>query len=101
MHGTVPAKVGRLVADLMLHPQYISRCLAHNLFNGKTPLDLELPWFSYAAIDFLNQYLKPHMTVCECASRGVSSIFSLMPTLHWIFAAGHLPLQVLIEEINT
>src|SRR5579859_6931852 len=91
MHGTVPAKVGRLVADLMLLPQYISRCLAHNLFNGKTPLDLELPWFSYAAIDFLNQYLKPHMTVCEYGSGGstlffaqrVKSVFSIEDNPHW------------------
>src|SRR5436190_11422144 len=91
MHGTVPVKVGRVVANLMLHPQYISRCLAHNVFNGKTPLDLELPWFSYAAIDFLKDYLKPDMTVCEYGSGGstlffarrVKSVFSIEDNARW------------------
>jgi SAM-dependent methyltransferase len=91
MQGTVPAKVGRLVANLMLHPQYISRCLAHNLLNGKTPLDLELPWFSYAAIDFLEGFLTPEMTVCEYGSGGstlffarrVKSVFSIEDNPHW------------------
>ena len=62
MHGTVPQKIGRVIGNLLLHPQYISRCVSHNLVNGKTPLDLELPWFSYAAIDFLKAFLEPHMT---------------------------------------
>src|SRR5215469_11650561 len=91
MHGTVPAKVGRLVANLMSHPQYISRCVAHNLFNGKTPLDLELPWFSYAAIDFLAHYLQPGMEVCEYGSGGstiffarrVKSVFSIEDNSQW------------------
>jgi len=91
MHGTVSVKLGRLVANLMLHPQYISRCLAHNILNGKTPLDLELPWFSYAAIDFLKEYLKPEMTVCEYGSGGstlffarrVKSVFSIEDNPHW------------------
>jgi hypothetical protein len=91
MHGTVPVKVGRLLANLMLHPQYISRCLAHNLLNGKTPLDLELPWFSYAAIDFLKHYLQPGMSVCEYGSGGstlffarrVKSVFSIEDNSHW------------------
>jgi SAM-dependent methyltransferase len=91
MHGTVPQKVGRLAADLMLHPKYIPRCLAHNILNGKSPLDLELPWFSYAAIDFLQDYLKPHMTVCEYGSGGstlffarrVKSVFSIEDNPHW------------------
>ena len=91
MHGTVPIKVGRLIANLMLHPQYISRCLAHNVLTGKTPLDLELPWFSYSAIDFLKEYLNPEMTVCEYGSGGstlffarrVKSVFSIEDNSHW------------------
>lgn len=91
MHGTVPTKFGRLVANLVSHPQYISRCLAHNLLNGKTPLDLELPWFSYGAIDFLAKYLKPDMAVCEYGSGGstlffarrVKSVFSIEDNPRW------------------
>jgi hypothetical protein len=91
MHGTVPIKLGRLVANLMLHPQYISRCFAHNVLKDKTPLDLELPWFSYAAIDFLDKYLKPEMAVCEYGSGGstlffarrVKSVFSIEDNPGW------------------
>ena len=76
MKGTIPQKIGRLVADLVIHPQYISRCLTHNVINGKTPLELELPWFSYAAIDVLEDFLQPHMTVCEYGSGGSTLFFA-------------------------
>src|ERR1051326_6933202 len=76
MHGTVPQKIGRVLTNLISHPQYISRCVAHNLVNGKTPLDLELPWFSYAAIDFLKGFIQPHMSVCEYGSGGSTLFFA-------------------------
>src|SRR5438874_12120928 len=76
MHGTVPQKVGRLIGNLLLHPQYISRCITHNLLNGKTPLDLEIPWFSYAAIDFLDGFVEPHMTIFEYGSGGSTLFFA-------------------------
>src|SRR3954447_6175598 len=76
MHGTIPEKVGRVIGNLVLHPQYISRCLSHNVLKDKTPLDLEIPWFSYAAIDFLENFLQPHMTVCEYGSGGSTLFFS-------------------------
>src|SRR5215471_5603901 len=76
MHGTVPQKIGRVVTNLILHPRYIPRCVTHNLLNGKTPLDLELPWFSYAAIDFLEQFVQPQMTVCEYGSGGSTMFFA-------------------------
>lgn len=108
MHGTVPAKVGRLVANLVLHPQYISRCLAHNLFNGKTPLDLELPWFSYAAIDFLNQYLKPDMRVCEYGAGGstlffaqrVNSVIAIEDNQHWFELVTHRLEEKSIQNVQ-
>jgi precorrin-6B methylase 2 len=91
MNGTVPQKIGRILTDLVLHPQYIPRCLNHNVINGKTPLDLEIPWFSYAAIDFLKTFLKPGMTVCEYGSGGstlffakqVRSVFSIEDNPKW------------------
>jgi SAM-dependent methyltransferase len=76
MHGTIPQKIGRVISNLVLHPQYISRCVSHNLVNGKTPLDLEIPWFSYAAIDFLEKFVQPHMTVCEYGSGGSTLFFA-------------------------
>lgn len=76
MHGTLPQKIGRVIGNLLTHPQYVSRCIAHNLLNGRTPLDLELPWFSYAAIDFLEDFVIPEMTVCEYGSGGSTLFFA-------------------------
>ena len=76
MHGTVPQKIGRVIGNLISHPQYISRCLTHNVINGKTPLDLEMPWFSYAAIDFLEKFVKPQMSVFEYGSGGSTLFFA-------------------------
>src|SRR5215469_16729358 len=76
MHGTVSQKIGRVIGNLILHPQYISRCFNHNVINGKTPLDLEIPWFSYAAIDFLKKFMQPNMTVFEYGSGGSTLFFA-------------------------
>src|SRR5947207_1419073 len=92
MNGTIPQKIGRLITNLALHPQYISRCVTHSVLNGKMPLDLELPWFSYAAIDFLEGWLKPQMTVCEYGSGGstlffarrVKSVYSIEDNPKWL-----------------
>jgi len=91
MHGTIPVKIGRVLSDLVLHPQYISRCVTHNILNGKTPLDLEIPWFSYSAIDFLEGFLTKNMTVCEYGSGGstlffaqrTASVFSIEDNAQW------------------
>jgi predicted O-methyltransferase YrrM len=77
--------------NLLLNPHYIPRCLADNVIKGKTPLELEIPWFSYAAIDFLDAFLQPQMTVCEYGSGGstlffarrVKSVFSIEDNHRW------------------
>jgi predicted O-methyltransferase YrrM len=76
MRGTMPVKIARVVTNLLLHPQYIPRCVTHNLINGRTPLDLEMPWFSYAAIDFLDNYSRPSMRVCEYGTGGSTLFFA-------------------------
>ena len=61
------------------------------MIGRKTPADLELPWFAYAAIDFLDGFLQPHMTVCEYGSGGstlffarrVKSVFSIEDNAEW------------------
>ena len=91
MHGTIPQKIGRVISDLVVHPQYISRCITHNLVGGKTPLELGIPWFSYAAIDFLDTFVKPQMKVCEYGSGGstlffarrAASVFSIEDNPKW------------------
>ena len=42
----------------------------------KAPLDLELPWFSYAAIEFLTEFLQPAMTVFEYGTGGSTVFFA-------------------------
>jgi precorrin-6B methylase 2 len=76
MHGTVPQKIGRLVGNLLLHPRYNTRYLSHNLVRTRTPLDLEIPWFSYAAIDFLEGHLRSEMCVFEYGSGGSTVFFA-------------------------
>jgi len=76
MKGSLPVKIGRVVANLALNPRYVPRTLRHNVINGATPLDLELPWFSYAAIDFLATELRPDMEVCEYGSGGSTLFFA-------------------------
>jgi predicted O-methyltransferase YrrM len=91
MHGTVPQKIGRVITNLIRHPNYIPRTITHNVINGKSPLDLELPWLPYAAIDFLDQFLRPDMTVCEYGSGGstlffarrVKSVYSIEDNPKW------------------
>src|SRR5256885_13380082 len=75
MKGSLPVKIGRVVANLALNPRYLPRTLRHTVINGASPLDLELPWFSYAAIDFLADELTPEMEVCEYGSGGSELFF--------------------------
>ena len=89
MHGTVPEKVGRVVGNLLTQPRYLPRYLHHNLGKEKTPIDLELPWFSYAAIDFLASYLQPHMKVCEYGAGG-STLFFAKEVL-WVYSIENNP----------
>src|SRR3954468_23735851 len=74
MKGSIPTKIARVVSNLVVHPNYIPRTFRHNVVNGVSPLDLEVPWFSYAANDYLSQWLKPEMTAFEFGSGG-STLF--------------------------
>ena len=75
MYGTNLAKVTRLVGNLISNPQYVPGYLLANCLR-KTPLDLELPWFSYSAIDFLATFLRSQMSVFEYGSGGSTLFFA-------------------------
>ena len=91
MNGNIAVKMCRLATNLAAHPSYLNRYLANNVLDRHTPLDLEIPWFSYAAINFLERYLKPNMTVCEYGSGGstiffakrVASVYSIEDNAKW------------------
>ena len=91
MQGTVAEKVVRLAGDFIAHPDYAARYVSDNVLHKQTPLDLMKPWFSYAAIDFLEKNLRPEMSVCEYGSGGstiffakrIKSVFSIEDNSMW------------------
>jgi hypothetical protein len=69
-------RVAKLTCDLFEHPGNIGRYLAHNIISRREPVELELPWFAYSAIDFLETYLRPEMRVFEFGSGGSTLFFA-------------------------
>ena len=76
MKGSGVQKIGRLLGHLASHPSNIPRYLRLSLLNKSMPLDSGIPWISFAAIDFLEGYLKPHMHVFEYGSGGSTLFFA-------------------------
>ena len=70
MHGSVPRKLVRLGWSLALHPRYAWRYLLRGPWSPRSPLELGIPWFSEAAIDFLEGYLAAGMTAFEWGAGG-------------------------------
>src|SRR4028119_1862293 len=76
MDGTIASKLLRIAGNFATHPEYIPRYLRDRAPERSSPLEIELPWISYAAIDFLDGYLKPDMTVYEYGSGGSTLFFA-------------------------
>lgn len=74
MDNSTGAKVLNLTRRLLVDPAQIPRYLAHLPCWGRSPIDLELPWFAYGAIDFLGPKVRPEHEVFEFGSGG-SSVF--------------------------
>lgn len=76
MYGSDFQRSWRLIKYLFTNPadipKYISTCLG----NRFTPVDLELPWISYSAINFLKSFLKPDFLVGELGSGGSTIFFA-------------------------
>src|SRR4051812_33504738 len=69
-------RVRKLGGDLLQRPSNIPRYLSQNILHRRSPIDLELPWFSYGAIDFLETFLRPQMRIFEFGSGGFTIFFS-------------------------
>jgi predicted O-methyltransferase YrrM len=76
MKGSTIRKIGRLAWHLGTQPAYFPRYVRHNIISNKSALELEVPWFSYAAIDFLDSFLRSTMKVCEYGSGGSTLFFA-------------------------
>jgi hypothetical protein len=75
MHGTLATKAGRLILDLVKHPMMVGGYLSSNV-SKKAPIDLQLPWISFAAIGFLNNWLKESMEIFEWGAGGSTLFFA-------------------------
>jgi hypothetical protein len=73
MHGNVPEKIGRLAGHLASHPNDLIRYGRHC---RSQPLDERVPWFSWAAIDFLKSHLHRGLSVFEYGSGGSTMFFA-------------------------
>jgi predicted O-methyltransferase YrrM len=64
----------------MAKPSFMLRYVTHNLLYlalaHRLPIDIALPWFAYAAIDFLEHYIDARMTVFEYGTGGSTLFFS-------------------------
>src|SRR4028119_2375277 len=76
MDGTIASKLLRLARSFAKHPDYIPRYLRDRAPERSSLLEIQLPWISYGAIDFLEGYLKPDMTVYEYGSGGSTLFFA-------------------------
>src|SRR3989304_2288633 len=76
MYGTNFQRTIRLLKYLVSHPEDWSRYITTSVRNDITPLDLELPWISYSAIDFLREFVKPDHLVAEFGGGGSTVFFA-------------------------
>jgi predicted O-methyltransferase YrrM len=76
MTGTISTKIARLLTHLVIQPQYLVPYVATNVVRPRLPLQLELPWISYAAIDFLAAFAANQMSVFEYGSGGSTLFFA-------------------------
>lgn len=76
MEGSNLTKLGRIIADLAMHPRYIPSYLLSGPFLGQSTLRLGMPWFSFSAIHFLDSFVTRAMSVFEYGSGGSTVYFS-------------------------
>ncbi len=73
MRGHPIVKVARLARHLAARPERVGRYLRTAT---RTPLALGLPWFSWPAIEFLNDHIRPGMDVFEYGGGGSTVFFA-------------------------
>jgi predicted O-methyltransferase YrrM len=76
MKGSTFQRLARVGLNLAGNPRLIPRYLSTSLPRSRTPLDLALPWISFAAIDYLEGRLRPHHRVLEFGGGGSTLFFA-------------------------
>jgi hypothetical protein len=76
MKGNSATRLGRLLGYLGTHPRHIWTYLTTGPLTSRTPLQLGVPWFSTAAIEFLDSFVTPSMDVFEYGSGGSTVYFA-------------------------
>ncbi|MEO8376561.1 MAG: class I SAM-dependent methyltransferase [Candidatus Sumerlaeota bacterium] len=76
MKGNTVTRVASVFANLASNPGYIPSYIKSGPLSKQQPLDLELPWFSWAAIRFLDSHLNKSMNIFEYGSGGSTIYFA-------------------------
>jgi hypothetical protein len=76
MKGTPTQKAMRLLACFARCPRQLFPYLRYLPAWGRQPADVELPWFSFGAIEFLKGHVRPEHTIFEFGSGGSSFFFA-------------------------
>ncbi|MEM6820583.1 MAG: hypothetical protein AAF558_01400 [Verrucomicrobiota bacterium] len=74
--GSNAEKIARLCRHLASHPRMIPRYFTESLPKENTPIDLQLPWISSTAIDFLKDFVSSEHNVVEFGGGGSTLFFS-------------------------
>lgn len=76
MHGTHPQRALRLLGAFARRPLDLPRYVRYVPAWGRWPADVEQPWMSFGAIDFLQRTIRPDTRVFEYGSGGSSFFFA-------------------------
>lgn len=76
MNLTNPQRVAKLLTNLGERPHDIPRYLGSLPVWGRRPIDLQLPWWSFAAIDFMEKHCTGTERVFEFGTGGSTVFFA-------------------------
>jgi len=76
MRGSIATKITNLGWQLLKRPDYLWRYVSTIPARGVSPIELGLPWISFAAIDFLSKWVSPGHRVFEWGCGGSTAFFA-------------------------
>ncbi|MBS0178424.1 MAG: hypothetical protein JSR20_06645 [Nitrospira sp.] len=76
MEGSTYFRVRIALGHMLMRPKDTRRWIVDNLLFRKSAIEQAVPWMSWKAIDFLQDYLKPNLRVFEWGGGGSTLFFS-------------------------